>query len=267
MRALGNEVGRFEGRAALITGGASGIGHATALRLVDEGAAVVVADIDARKGMEACAQLEGRDGRALYIRADVTDATDAEAMVARAVDMWGRLDVLVTAAGIGGGGTVVDLEEADWDRMLDLDLKGVYLACKYAIPEMRKVGGGAIVHIASIGGLRGDWGGAAFSAAKGGVVNLTRHMAVTHAREGIRVNCVCPGVIETPLTAGWLSDPVTRRNVTACHPVGRLGRPEEVAAAIAFLASDDASFVSGALLVVDGGAIAASGRQVFNAVT
>jgi NAD(P)-dependent dehydrogenase (short-subunit alcohol dehydrogenase family) len=258
---------RFEGKAALITGGASGIGRATAFRLADEGAAVAVADIDAGKGADACRQIEEMGGRALYIGADVTDAPDVEAMVASTVQAWGRLDVLVTAAGIGGGGTVVDLEEAAWERMLDLDLKGVYLACKYAIPEMRKVGGGAIVHIASIGGLRGDWGGAAFSAAKGGVVNLTRHMAVAHATENIRVNCVCPGVIETPLTAGWLSNPVTRRNVTACHPIGRLGRPEEVAAAIAFLASDDASFVSGAMLVVDGGAIAASGRQVFSALT
>jgi meso-butanediol dehydrogenase/(S,S)-butanediol dehydrogenase/diacetyl reductase len=257
---------RFEGKAALITGGASGIGWATALRLADEGAAVAVADIDAEKGASVCQQIEEMGGRALFIRADVTCAADAEAMIARTVRAWGRLDILVTAAGIGGGGTVVDLEEAAWDRMLDLDLKGVYLASKYAIREMRQVGGGAIVHIASIGGLRGDWGGAAFSAAKGGVVNLTRHMAVAHATESIRVNCVCPGVIETPLTAGWLSDPVTRRNVTACHPIGRLGQPEEVAAAIAFLASDDASFVSGAMLVVDGGAIAASGRQAIGAL-
>ncbi len=129
-------------------------------------------------------------------------------------------------------------------------------ASKFAIPEMRKAGGGAIVHVSSLGGLRGDWGGAAFSAAKGGVINLTRHMAVAHAPENIRVNCICPGVIETPLVEKWLSTPGVRPSVTARHPMGRLGRPEEVAAAVALLASDDASFITGAILAVDGGSLA-----------
>ena len=130
--------------------------------------------------------------------ADVTLEADCQRMVSETVQEFGRLDVLLTCAGVGSGGTVVDTEEAYWDRVVDLDLKGVYLSSKYAIPAMIQGGGGAIVHVASIGGLRGDWGGASFSAAKGGVINLTRHMAVTHASENVRVNCICPGVIRTP---------------------------------------------------------------------
>ena len=250
---------RFDGRVALITGGGSGIGRATALRFAEEGSSVVVADINPTNGQETCRHIDSLGSGAIFVHADVTSSTDAEKMVAETVKEFSRLDILFTAAGIGGAGTVVDLSEENWDGMLNLDLKGVYLASKFAIPAMRKTGCGAIIHVASIGGLRGDWGGAAFSAAKGGVINLTRHMAVAHARENIRVNCVCPGVIETPLTQNWLSNPEVRKSVTARHPIGRLGKPEEVAAAVAFLASDDASFITGAILAVDGGSLC-SGR-------
>jgi NAD(P)-dependent dehydrogenase (short-subunit alcohol dehydrogenase family) len=174
--------------------------------------------------------------------------------------IFGQLNVLFTAAGKGGRGTVVTLTEQDWDSMFELDVKGVYLISKFAIPAMVASGGGAIVHISSLGGERGDWGGAAFTAAKHAVIGLTRHMAIAHAADNIRVNCICPGVIETPLVQRWLNEPSIRENVTRLHPLRRLGEPEEVAAAVAFLASDEASFITGAILAVDGGVLAGSGR-------
>ena len=249
------EMRRFEGRVALVTGGSSGLGRATAVRLASEGANVVIADVDPDGGEETRRLVESEGGKGLVVETDVTRASDAERMVAETVKAFGRLDVLFPAAGVGAGGTVVSITEDQWDRVVDLDLKGVFLACKHAIPEMQKAGKGAIVTVASIGGMQGK-SGAAFCAAKAGVVNLTRSMAVAHAREGIRANCICPGWVPTPINQRVWEDPERRAAIEAMHPMGRMGTPEDVAAAVAFLASDEANWITGAVLAVDGGYLA-----------
>jgi len=253
---------RFEDKAALITGGGAGIGRATALQMASEGAAVAVVDIVAQRAKQVAGEITDAGGKALAVTCDVTRNADCRKMVDKTLAAFGRLDVLVTCAGVGAGGEAHDTEEDYWDRVVDLDLKAVYLSSRYALAPMLEAGSGSIVHISSIGGLAGNWGGFSFTAAKGGVVNMTRNMAVSYAPRNIRVNCICPGVIETPLTEGWLAAPGVRDRMIACHPIGRLGQPEEVAAVAAFLASDQASFVTGAIWTVDGGVTAQAGPRM-----
>ena len=249
---------RFEGKVALVTGGGSGLGEATAIRLAKEGAKVAIAGRRIEVLNEVCQGIESSGTQALAIQCDVTKEVQCRRMLERLMDTFGRLDVLVTSAGIHGGGkTVVDTSVDTWERVIDTDLKGVYLSSKFSVSCMRQGGGGAIVHVSSIGGLRGSHQGMAFQSAKGALINLTRHMAVAHAKENIRVNCICPGVIRTPLTQQWLSNPETYRMVAGWHPVKRIGQPEEFAAAAAFLASEEASFITGVILPVDGGYVAA----------
>jgi len=250
---------RFAGKVGVITGAASGIGAATARRLAAEGARLVLSDIDEDAGREVARQLEAH-----FVRADVADPAQVEALMQAAVDRYGALHVVHNNAGIGAFGTAPDLDVALWKRVIEVDLHSVFYGCKFAIPHLRRAGGGAIVNTASISGLQGDYGLLPYNAAKGGVVNLTRTVAIDHARESIRVNCVCPGPIETPLLAPVLAVPAAREQYRDRVPMGRVGRPEEVAAAVAFLASDDATYITGIALVIDGGVTAATGQVDFS---
>jgi NAD(P)-dependent dehydrogenase (short-subunit alcohol dehydrogenase family) len=249
---------KLQGKVALVTGGASGIGRATALLFAAEGAAVVVCDVDGNKGQEVVETIRQRGGRAEFVQADVSKAVDAERAVALATRVFGGLDCLVNNAGVCITGSTQDTEESVWDKVLSVNLKSVWLCAKYAIGAMRKRGKGAIVNIGSTASLVGLPDLAAYCASKGGVANLTRAMALDTARFGIRVNCVCPGHINTPLASGFVNaqaDPqaFVQEFIVKSHPLGRMGEPEEVARAALFLCSDDSSFVTGAVLAVDGG--------------
>ncbi len=244
---------RFAGRVAIVTGAASGIGAATARLLAREGARVVVADLDSDRAWEVAAEIGGT-AQAI----DVADRLAVERLVAETVAAHGRLDILVNNAGIGSFARTPDLDPAEWDRVIAIDLHAVFYACRAAIPNM--TAGAAIVNTASISGLAGDYGFAAYSAAKAAVINLTRTLALDHAREGIRVNALCPGLIATPLTAGAAALPGLEPVWHDTIPMGRPGTPEEMANAIAFLASDAASYVTGTALIADGGQTAWTGQ-------
>ena len=246
---------RLEGKCALVTGAASGIGAACALRFAREGAAVAGLDIQ-QPSDPAWKQAAELAPRSHFGIADVSDESQVSAAVEAAHAALGGLDVLVNAAGIAGGGAVHLLQEGDWDRVIDVNLKGTWLVSKHVLPAMLDAGGGSIVHVASIEGLEGFEGGSAYNASKGGVVLLTRNMAMDYGRKGIRVNAVCPGFIETPLLESVLGDPAMakyRDRIREAHQLGRLGKAAEVAQAALFLASDEASFVTGVALPVDGG--------------
>lgn len=244
---------RFAGKVAIVTGGASGLGRAVAELLAGEGARVLLADINPA-GAELAAAMNARRLQTAYVQTDVRSEEQVAAMVGRALELWGRLDVMVANAGVTHKSYTDQTELSDWQRLIDIDLTGVFLCGKHAVPAMRRSGGGSIVNMASMFGLVGFERRAAYSAAKGGVVNLTRTMALDFAKENIRVNAVCPGVIRTPLTAvGVLKEKDTADYMTGLHPMGRVGEPEEVAKAVAFLACEDASFITGVALPVDGG--------------
>jgi len=250
--------GCVDGKIALVTGGGSGIGQAAALAFAREGAKVVVADVIVEGSEETVKRIKSGRGEAVFVKTDVAQEAEVEAMVKRAVDTYGRLDCAFNNAGIAGvAARTSDYTQAQWDRVIAINLTGVWLCMKYEIQQMLKQGGGAIVNTASVAGLVGFRSGPAYVAAKHGVVGLTKTAALEYAKAGIRVNAVCPGVIRTPMfERGLKIDPRIEETMAAREPIGRLGKPEEIAEAVVWLCSDAASFVMGVPLAVDGGWIA-----------
>jgi len=250
---------RLEGKVALISGGARGQGAVEARLFAQEGAKVVIGDILENEGKQVEAEINESGGECLFVLLDVTSQAHWERAVETAVSRFGTLNILVNNAGIGTprgpDGVAVSIEnlsEDQWDRVMDVNAKGVFLGTRAAIPEMRKAGGGSIINISSIAGLVGGTSNA-YGASKGAVRLFTKATAVQYAGEGIRANSVHPGVIETPMTANMLADEAQRQSSIARHPIGHLGRPEDVAYGVLYLASDESSFVTGSELVIDGG--------------
>jgi len=245
---------RLADRVALITGSTSGIGRACAERFAGEGACVILNGFPPERGEEAVEQIRGRGGSAAYCQADVRRKEELHGLIQFAVDTFGRLDILMNNAAGGRSAAVVEQEPEDWDDVFASTVRAAYLGSKYAIPLMIEAGGGSIIHTASVHGLLGGSRGAAYDAAKAAIINLTRQMAVDYGRHGIRVNALCPGRILTEGKVEWLkSRPDEVRRQKLVYPLGRPGTLQEIAAAALFLASDEASFVTGHALVVDGG--------------
>ena len=250
-----NQDGSYAGKVAFVTGAGSGIGRATALAFAREGASVAVADISEQGGWETARLIEKRGGRALAVRCDVTWAEDVKAALDKTVEAYGRLDFAFNNAGVEQrNAAVAEFEEEEWDRILDTNLRGVFLCMKYEIPLMLKQGGGAIVNTSSGAGVKGFPMGAAYVAAKHGVIGLSRAAALDYAQANIRVNAVCPGIIDTQMMDRVTGDTQEgRQRVISQEPIGRMGKPEEIAAAVLWLCSEAASFVVGHAMVVDGG--------------
>jgi NAD(P)-dependent dehydrogenase (short-subunit alcohol dehydrogenase family) len=243
----------FTGKVVLVTGGATGIGRATSLAFARQGATVVIGDVDDRAA-ETVELIEEAGGTGLFVRTDVTVAGDVERLVQTTVDTYGGLHVAFNNAGIlPPTGPLLEQSEADWDKTIAVDLKGVFLALKYEIAHMVGHGGGAIVNTASVAGIIADPGMAPYVAAKHGVVGLSKAAALDYAKSGIRVNALAPGLVATGMTKGWLDDPDMRDVVVAGSQLGRPAEPEEIAGMVLYLSSDLASFATGGVYVVDGG--------------
>lgn len=250
----------LNGKAAVVTGAASGIGRGIALRLAEMGALVALLDIDETHASQAATEIRDRSGEALAVKCNVRSASDCRRAVDTVIGKCGKIDILCNCAGIAIRKDVVDLAEDEWDRALDVTLKGIYLLSREVIPHMIAAGGGSIINIGSGWSLKGGPKAASYCAAKGGTVNLTRAMAIDHGKDNIRVNCVCPGDVDTPMLhsecAQLGEDVQTFLREAANRPLARIGTPDDIANAVLFLAGPMATWITGAALVVDGGGLA-----------
>jgi NAD(P)-dependent dehydrogenase (short-subunit alcohol dehydrogenase family) len=255
-------VGRVEGKVTVVTGAASGIGRASARLLADEGARLVIGDVD-DAGEDVAREIRDAGGTCRFLRTDVRSWDDVTSLVGSAVDEHGRLDVIVNNVGVAIGGTAGEMSEDDWNRVLDVNLSGVWRGMRHAIPAMLAGDGGSIVNISSVQSLVGFLGWSGYAASKGGINALTQQAAVEYAPRGIRVNAIIPGTILTGMNEGILREHPDPDELmaewTRMHPIGRIGQPEEVATAVVYLASDESSFVTGMLLRVDGGMVVKAG--------
>jgi len=255
-------MGRVDGKSVVLTGGASGIGRASARMLASEGAAVVIGDVD-EAAAGVAEEIRDAGGRATFVRTDVRSWDDVQHLVQAALEEHGNLDVIVNNVGVAIGGSAGEMSEEDWNRVLDVNLSGVWRGMRLAIPLMLEAGGGSIVNVSSVQSLVGFVGWAGYAASKGGINALTQQAAVEYAPQGIRVNAIIPGTILTGMNEGILREHPDPDGLmaqwTAMHPIGRIGQPEEVATAVVYLASDESSFVTGMLLRVDGGMVVKAG--------
>ncbi|MEH7402702.1 glucose 1-dehydrogenase [Gottfriedia acidiceleris] len=247
---------RLKDKVAVITGGGSGIGRATAIRFAKEGAKIVIADINEVTGEETLGEIKEQNQEAIFVKTNVAESKSIQNLMKRAVEHFGRIDILFNNAGIGNSEVrSVDLAEEEWDQVIDINLKSVFLGIKYAIPELKKSGNGVIINTASLLGLKGRKYVSAYNASKGGVVLLTQNAALEYGKYNIRVNAIAPGIIDTNIIKEWKNDERKWPILSRANALGRIGTPDEIASAALFLASDEASFVTGATLSVDGGGL------------
>ena len=244
-------MGRLAGKSAVVTGAGRGLGAAVAELFAQQGARVVASDVDGASADDTARRVVEAGGEAVGRQADVTSAGDAERLVAVAVERFGGLDVLVNNAGIASVGSVCEVSEQEWDRVMAINLKGSYLCSRYAVPHMARTGGGSIVCISSASGVIGQRGQVAYNVSKHGVIGLVRCMALDHAADGIRVNAVCPGVMRTPMLDALSAEQLEA--LEAMHPLGRIAEPAEIAEAVLHLAADESSFTTGGVFLIDGG--------------